>query len=415
MIRRSLAALLAALLPASAAAQLRASARPIPVLPPALVPAGAFRAVPAPRLAPALPSFTAPALSAAPALTAPALAAPSVAPEAAAAGLAPASFVPAAALERAAGGSGLRAPADAPPAWRPIMGQPAGDAFTAAAQELFAGRALKPGQTLGVAYPKEAARPEGAVPGDDELNARVARSPLNNAERQKVMVELFKLGGATDADITLQDAGRGASNVIVTKKGRTDRVIVVGGHFDKVSGSGGVIDNWTGATLVANLYQALRDVPTEATIVFIGFAREEEGLIGASKYVRSLSREQRDRIDAMVNLDTLGVDGTFAWKNNSTPALVQRIVEVAGTSGHPATAERLSGGDADSSAFRDAGIPAVTVFGASQDVIFDIIHSPNDNMAAFSLAHYKNAYLLLIEVLKSLDARPIGPEGRRRI
>jgi hypothetical protein len=406
MIRRYLAVLLAAALPSTSAAQLRASVptvRPV-LVPPVLVPGGALGALPAASLAPAT-VLGAPAPSVLPSasLAAPALgpAAPLAAPEA---------------LNRAAGTSGLSAPADAPPAMQPMMGQPADDAaFAAAAQALFLGRALRPGQTLGVAYPKESARPEGALPGDDELTARVAGSPLGNAERQKVMVELFKLGGATDADIVLQDAGRGAANVIATKRGRTDRVIVVGGHFDKVSGSGGVIDNWTGATLVANLYQALHGVETDATIVFIGFAREEEGLIGASQYVRSLSREQRAKIDAMVNLDTLGVDGTFAWKNNSTPALVQRIVEVSAATGHRATAERLSGGDADSSAFRQAGIPAVTVFGASQDVIFDIIHSPSDNMAAFDFAHYKNAYLLLIEVLKSLDARPIGAEGRRRI
>ena len=75
----------------------------------------------------------------------------------------------------------------------------------------------------------------------------------------------------------------------------------------------------------------------------------------------------------------------------------------------------LNGGDADSSTFRDAGIPAVTIYGASQNVIFDIIHSENDNMAAFSLAHYKNAYLLVLEAIKSLDRAPLGPVGRREI
>lgn len=372
-------------------------ARPIPLLPPSATLRG-------PALAPAL-----------------ALAAPLLAPSPIA------SRLPAAisgqgapvidAARSAVSGAGFIAPADAPiPPAAPFAAAADGAAaFAMRAMELFAGRPIASHESLAIAYTNEPARVEGAIPEDDELTSRVARSPLSNTERMNALIELFKLGGATDADIVLQDAGRGASNVIVTKRGRTDRVIVVGAHYDKVHEGRGVIDNWTGSTLVANLHQALHGVDTEATIVFIAFAREEEGLIGSSQYVRSLSREQRAKIDAMVNLDTLAVDGTFAWQGNSTQVLVDRIVQVGAATNHPAQAARLTGGDADSSTFRRAGIPAVTVFGASQDVIFDIIHSENDSMAAFNFTHYKNAYLLIIEVLKSLDARPLGPDGRRRV
>ena len=117
----------------------------------------------------------------------------------------------------------------------------------------------------------------------------------------------------------------------------------------------------------------------------------------------------------MINLDTLAVDGTFSWKNNSTRALLDRFAQVSRESGRAMKEDYLNGGDADSSTFRDAGIPAVTIYGASQNVIFDIIHSENDNMAAFSLAHYKNAYLLVLEAIKSLDRTPLGPVGRRDI
>ena len=56
-------------------------------------------------------------------------------------------------------------------------------------------------------------------------------------------------------------------------------------------------------------------------------------------------------------------------------------------------------------------IPAITVFGASMDVIFDIIHSERDTMAAFSLPHYKNAYLLTLGLLKALDSTILGGPG----
>jgi len=258
-------------------------------------------------------------------------------------------------------------------------------------------------------------RPEGAIPSDEDMHGRMDRLPSTNPERAKYMIDLFKLGGATDADIVLQDAGRGRNNIIVTKKGKTDRVIVVGGHYDQVSEGLGKIDNGTGATMVANLYQALNGTETDATIVFIAFAREEEGLYGSQAYVRSLDKTKRAKIDAMINLDTLAVDGTFTWKNNSTRALLDRFAQVSRDSGHASKEDYLNGGDADSSTFRDAGIPAITIYGASQDVIFDVIHSERDNMSAFSLKHYKNAYMLVLEAIKSLDKTPLGPVGRRDI
>lgn len=122
------------------------------------------------------------------------------------------------------------------------------------------------------------------------MHGRMDRIPATNAERAKFMVDLFKLGGATDADIVLQDAGRGRNNIIVTKKGKTDRVVVVGAHYDQVHAGLGKIDNGTGAAMVANLYQALHGIETDATIVFIAFAREEECRIGSQVFVRSLDR-----------------------------------------------------------------------------------------------------------------------------
>lgn len=288
-----------------------------------------------------------------------------------------------------------------------VPNAPSSDSFILEARRRF--------QALRRSESERGARPEGAIPSDEDMHGRMDRLPSTNPERAKYMIDLFKLGGATDADIVLQDAGRGRNNIIVTKKGKTDRVIVVGGHYDQVSEGLGKIDNGTGATMVANLYQALNGTETDATIVFVAFAREEEGLLGSAAYVRSLDKTKRAKIDAMINLDTLAVDGTFTWKNNSTRALLDRFAQVSRDSGHASKEDYLNGGDADSSTFRDAGIPAITLYGASQDVIFDVIHSENDNMAAFSLKHYKNAYMLVLEAIKSLDRTPLGPVGRRDI
>lgn len=297
-------------------------------------------------------------------------------------------------------------------------GTPGGAQAQSAFGALFDGRlldaakalfhpALPAGEAPAVAARAAAVLAPEAAPSDAEMQARMGLSPLTNAQREEVVQQLFQKAGAQASEIVQQSAGRGKSNYYVVKKGRTDRVIVVGAHHDKVSEGMGTIDNWTGATMMINLFQALRDVDTEATYVFVAFAREEEGLIGSEAFLRALPAAQRAKIDAMINLDTLGVDGTYSWKNNSTRALLDLIAQVARAEHRDLTEAYLDGGDADSSTFRQAGIPAMTVFGASQDVIFDIIHSANDTMAAFSLPHYVNAYYLTLALLKQLDRQPL--------
>jgi len=397
----------------TASAQFRATAY-VPSAPPAILGASAVTAASAvPVLAAQLGVDALPAASILPISAVPAAETPAAMDvargltQALSAGSVDAEQALSAAFDGAMAAPGVAA-GDTPPA----AADPAAD-FALRAENLFTAGRLAPGQRAQVAW-SDAVRPEGVLPTDQEMHDRMARSPLTNPEREAVVIELFKLAGAKAEDIVFQDAGRGKRNILLTKKGRTDRVIVVGAHHDKVREGAGTIDNWTGTTMMINLYQALRDVETDATIVFAAFAREEEGLIGSARFVEELSREKRAKVDAMVNLDTLAVNGTYSWKNNSTRALLDRIKAVAAASRRDLTEATLYGGDADSTSFRRAGIPALTVFGASEDVIFDIVHSGRDTMAAFNLEHYKNAYLLARDLIQALDREPLGPVGRGR-
>lgn len=283
------------------------------------------------------------------------------------------------------------------------------EGFASYAERRFGAGRLLPWQNVAVAVSGRGELVTQKAPTDEEMYDRVALSPLSNAERENVAADLFVKAGAAPDEIKRQDAGRGRSNVYVVKKGKTDRVVVVGAHHDKVRRGHGVIDNWTGTTMVVNLYQAMKDMDTEATYVFVAFAREEEGLLGSRKFVRELSRAQRRKIDAMVNLDTLAVDGTFSWKNGSDRVLLEMIARVAKEGKLDHREMYLWGGSADSASFRRAGIPAMSIFGASLDVIWDIVHTARDNIKAFSLPHYKNAYLLTLALLKRLDAEPVRP------
>ena len=48
--------------------------------------------------------------------------------------------------------------------------------------------------------------------------------------------------------------------------------------------------------------------------------------------------------------------------------------------------------------------------GVTPERIFDIVHSENDTMAVFSMPHYKNAFLLALALIKTLNFTPVGPE-----
>ena len=291
--------------------------------------------------------------------------------------------------------------------------------FARAGEQAFYGGRLAEGEHGVVVAAKPRVTTEGDLPSSGELDRRMRLPTLTNPEREQAGIQLFQLAGAAKDVVTLkpgqtppfdkfdtvmlQETGNGTHNIFVVKQGRDpNKVIVVGGHHDKVDVGEGKIDNWGGATMMANLYQAMKDEPTDATYVFAMFSREEEGLVGSQVFARSLTPEMRSRIRSMVNVDTVGVDGTFSWKNNSTRYLLDLIARVAKEKKLDLQELYLDGGDADSSTFKRF-TPATTVFGASNETIWDIIHSPNDNMGAFVISHYVNSAKLVLELLRALD------------
>jgi Zn-dependent M28 family amino/carboxypeptidase len=67
--------------------------------------------------------------------------------------------------------------------------------------------------------------------------------------------------------------------------GSSDQVIIVGAHFDRVPEGDGVVDNWSGASLLPSLYEAVKNEPRKHTYIFIGFTDEEQGEVGSRFYV----------------------------------------------------------------------------------------------------------------------------------
>lgn len=107
-----------------------------------------------------------------------------------------------------------------------------------------------------------------------------------------------------------------SNNIEVTKSGESEKMIIVGAHYDSAS-THGVIDNGSGISVV--LENALRMVNTRSpyTIRYVFFGAEEIGMYGSRAYVDSLSQKEKDNILFMVNIDCVAsVDIAYLYGGN---------------------------------------------------------------------------------------------------
>jgi len=99
-----------------------------------------------------------------------------------------------------------------------------------------------------------------------------------------------------------------ASNLIAeTKTGNSDSVVVIGAHLDSVIQGPGINDNGSGSSAILQIALQLNQyVNYTNQIRFIWYGAEEEGLVGSTFYVNSLSEEQKSKIALNLNFDMLG-------------------------------------------------------------------------------------------------------------
>lgn len=94
-------------------------------------------------------------------------------------------------------------------------------------------------------------------------------------------------------------------NLIFSKQGTSDRVIVIGAHYDCVEQTFGTDDNASGVGVLLELASIYSTKESPYTLRFILFSAEEPGCLGSQYYVENLSEEERDRIACMINIDTI--------------------------------------------------------------------------------------------------------------
>jgi Zn-dependent M28 family amino/carboxypeptidase len=111
-------------------------------------------------------------------------------------------------------------------------------------------------------------------------------------------------------------------NVIAVLRGTTEpeRMYVVGGHYDSRNSLGedgvglapGAVDDASGTAVALEACRVLAQRAFPATIMFVAYDGEEQGLIGSAAHVRQLAAAGA-QVDGMIACDivgnTLGMDG----------------------------------------------------------------------------------------------------------
>jgi Zn-dependent M28 family amino/carboxypeptidase len=187
-------------------------------------------------------------------------------------------------------------------------------------------------------------------------------------------------------------------------EGKLDSFIIVGGHFDQVEKGSGVVDNWSGSSLLPSLYQSLNSVPRRHTFVFIGFTDEEKGLVGSRYYVEQLKKNELRQISAMINMDSLGTGTTKLELTRGDKKLANALAAVAATFKLPISVVNVHlVGRSDSDSFQDKKVPTINLHSLTSET-YPILHTIRDQMAAIRMTEYYDSYRLITAYLAYLDA-----------
>ncbi len=238
------------------------------------------------------------------------------------------------------------------------------------------------------------------------VESRLGKYAGSNKQRELTLKQMFSEAGCDDQYLSEQPVkGSKQPNVICLLPGTSDKVIIVGAHFDYVSAGNGVVDNWSGASLLPSLYQAIKIEPRKHSYIFIGFTDEEVGEVGSAFYVHQMTKAQVAATDAMVNMDTLGLAPTEVWASHSDRRLNQAIAGIAKALKVPVAGVDVEQvGSTDSEQFAERKIPSITIHSLNQES-WDarILHTSKDKLSAMNLDNYYETYRLVAAYVAFLD------------
>jgi hypothetical protein len=145
------------------------------------------------------------------------------------------------------------------------------------------------------------------------------------------------------------------TNVVATLRGTdptsADRIYVVSGHYDSrvtdvmnaTSDAPGANDDASGTSAVLELARVLAKRPTEATIKFVAFAGEEQGLYGSAHFAAQ-AKAAGWNIQGVLNMDIIGSPvGGNGIRDPHTIRLFSEGVPTSETSAEVARRQSIGG------------------------------------------------------------------------
>ncbi len=237
------------------------------------------------------------------------------------------------------------------------------------------------------------------------IEKRLEEAPKANADRELALRAMFETAGCRPSQLSEQAVRRNdPPNLVCEMPGESPELIIVGGHLDHVRKGEGVVDDWSGASMLPSLYQSLHSVRRKHTFLFIGFTDEEKGLVGSHFYVRHLSLSQLHQIRAMVNLECLGMNSPEVWADHANARLLTDFALVSRSLSIPLRGVNVENvGSDDAESFRRRKVPTITIHSVTQDTLH-VLHTADDNLSAIHMPYYYESYRLVADYLAYLDA-----------
>jgi len=206
--------------------------------------------------------------------------------------------------------------------------------------------------------------------------------------------------------------GQMEPNLICTLQGSGDSSIIVAVNTAYKGGGDEARVNWATLETVPLLLESVAGFASRHTLVFIAFSGESGKYSGATFYLDQLSKDQRRKIDAVIELDHIGRTAPAYAPQSNAYVLGRRLrlasftlqFEIPQIFFYPNGSVLGSGPIAD--AFEKAKIPAITIYSRDHsEMPQNAIHgiSPEIHEFDINLKSYYDTYVLLCAYLRQID------------
>lgn len=238
------------------------------------------------------------------------------------------------------------------------------------------------------------------VPGDryswEWLISEVSIPAIDITRNQGLrLLQALESGRDVEVEITTLSQVQAQSRNVIAELNNDrdgDGLVVIGAHVDTTPRTQGANDNGSGLAVVSIVAQELADDSLPFDLRFVLFGAEEIGLNGSYHYVRKLTPADRSRIEAMINLDVVGVGSLSATGSESLMSVANELSRAL------APPDDIRTRRSDHIPFLVAGAPTLFIYADN----LDFINSPEDRVERLEAEPLSAAVALTLGIVQRL-------------